>query len=74
MKKCRCGRELELLDYTIKTYYKEKEISIHNVPTYLCNKDHVEFARKTRIRVRELLKNAYDNNLDKINYNSKGEN
>ncbi|HDR7368034.1 YgiT-type zinc finger protein [Bacillus toyonensis] len=65
---CVCGRKASLKYQTVQTTYSGKSITLKNVPCYECSIEHVNFPRLTRIRMKKLLKNAYEENKDIIEY------
>lgn len=52
----------------VKTNYKEKLITIHGVPVYEYETKQIKISRKTRIRLRELLQEAYNDKIDSIDF------
>lgn len=66
--KCMCGRDSVLTYKTIETLYNDKRFNVHNVPVYECSEQHVKLSKATRIKMRNILKNAYENNLDSVEF------
>lgn len=75
--RCMCGRQSVLRHIDVTTYYKEKEITLIGVPSYLClsflegqenRGEHVDFARVTRVQMHKKLKEAYEQGLDRVPY------
>lgn len=65
---CVCGREAKLMFKDITTQFKGSLITVTNVPVYECVVEHVKMARLTRVKIRNLLKEAYNNSANKIDY------
>ncbi|WP_425203689.1 hypothetical protein [Priestia megaterium] len=66
--KCVCGRDAKLeYDFVIEKYMG-KTITIQNVPSYACESFHTKYARKTRLRIKELSREAFDCGLREIEY------
>ncbi|MEW4226373.1 hypothetical protein [Rossellomorea marisflavi] len=65
---CDCGRLSELTHKNVSTRYNGKEILIKDVPSYECAAQHVKFARITRVKMKALLKEAYNLNTDEIKF------
>jgi hypothetical protein len=66
--KCVCGRKAELYLINITTKFKGIYITVINVPTYECLSNHVKMAQLTRVIIKQLLKEAYNQNLKIIEY------
>ncbi|MCM3651041.1 hypothetical protein [Metabacillus litoralis] len=66
--KCVCGREAKLYLINITTKFKDTYITVVNVPTYECLSNHVKMAQLTRMKIKQLLKEAYNQNLKIIEY------
>ncbi len=52
----------------IKIKYKDRWFIIHDVPTYRNSDDDILLPRIVRKNVKELLKQAYENNDEEIEY------
>ncbi|WP_371019046.1 hypothetical protein [Pseudalkalibacillus sp. JSM 102089] len=65
---CVCGRQAQLTDKNITTKFKDQTIVVNNVPSYECSSGHVKLSRLTRVNIKKLLKTAYENGLNSINY------
>jgi len=65
---CYCGQESKLTQKTITTRYNDHFISVTGVPVYECSSHHEKMARMTRVKLRKVLKKAYDENKKVINY------
>jgi hypothetical protein len=65
---CVCGRQAKLTNKDVSTLFKGIEITIKNVPSYECSSGHIKTARITRVKMKSLLKKAYDKNSMEIDY------
>ncbi|MGC8231134.1 YgiT-type zinc finger protein [Pseudobacillus badius] len=65
---CVCGREAKLTKKDVSTRFKGETITIKNVPSYECSFGHIKTARVTRVRIKSLLKEAYNDKLKEIDY------
>lgn len=54
----------------VKTEYKERTILINNVPIYEYNNKQIKISRKTRIRLRSLVHEAYESNKDNVEFSN----
>lgn len=66
--KCACGRRAELSLTKITTNYQDAQITVTNVPVYECGSNHVKMARLTRVKMHKLLKKAWENKINEINF------
>jgi len=66
--KCVCGREASLSSKDVTTKFKDTLITVKNVPVYECASNHVKMSRITRVKMRELLKEAYNEDKSSIDY------
>ncbi|WP_191557779.1 hypothetical protein [Metabacillus idriensis] len=69
--KCACGRQAELSITKITTKYQNAQITVSNVPVYECGANHVKMARLTRVKMHKLLKKAFENNINEIDFEDK---
>jgi len=69
MTDCFCGRELKDNKMDIITKYNEEVFKVNNTTVYSCIKNHYKLSRKTRVKIKELLKYSYENNLKEIDFN-----
>lgn len=65
---CSCGRKNKLHYKDVEIPYKEVKIKILSVPVYLCAKEHLEFARITRVKMNQQLKKAYTSEMTIIHF------
>jgi YgiT-type zinc finger domain-containing protein len=65
---CDCGRELSKKLNDVTTKYKEKQITVSDVPVFVCSSGHTKIPRETRISLKNVLKTAYDENTDEITF------
>lgn len=67
---CVCGRELYLEIGGIHSYFDKQPVLVKNTPYYHCSHcGTVKFARKTRVRIKELLEKASPEERKMIDYN-----
>jgi hypothetical protein len=65
---CICGQEMEPISFNLLATYAGKSIKVLNVPAYTCDSRHLKTSVSVRKRVRSLLKGAYTENLQNINF------
>jgi hypothetical protein len=63
---CVCGHESPLTYKDVTTKFENAFITVTNVPVYECPLNHVKMARLTRIKIKQLLKEAYASGQNKI--------
>lgn len=68
MSDCICGRPRVEINQNVITQYKEKEITVKNVPFFICSNDHSILSRIARVNLKERLKVAYEKGLSEIEY------
>ena len=65
---CVCGHTAKLTCKDVTTSYKGQLITIKDVPVYECSSGHIKTARITRVKMKSLLKTAYEDKKGKIDY------
>jgi len=65
---CVCGSKSNMAFKDISTNYSGQSIMIKNVPIYKCDNGHIKLSRITRVKIRELLKYAWENDLTIVYY------
>lgn len=65
---CPCGENAFLKLKDVKTTYKNKTFLIRNVPGYECENDHFKLARITRVKIKKVLKTAWEQNQEEIDF------
>lgn len=63
-----CETKLKLLNTKIETNYNGKEIKVDKVPLYHCNCTACNFSREVRIKIKQKLRVAFNNNLSEIDF------
>ncbi|KJS46187.1 YgiT-type zinc finger protein [Desulfosporosinus sp. BICA1-9] len=66
---CQCGGMAEYKVGTVKQKIGSRTILIHNVPHYFCISCG-SIGYDSGIKLTHILKQAYENNLSEVNYNS----
>ena len=67
---CSCGGKAKIQSGTREFFIGMKKISVSNVPNFYCDKCET-FSFDSSVRIDELLKFAYKNDMSEIDWNAK---
>ncbi|CDO05230.1 hypothetical protein BN988_03820 [Oceanobacillus picturae] len=65
---CFCGEKAHLKHKTVANKFEDRVINVINVPVYECSSLHNKMARVTRVKLKSLLKEAYNLGKYEIEY------